>query len=272
MFNIPNLRNSYSIFAAGLSFYSLLHPLKKVKNQRSLYNDGFLVLENFFSPEQCNELIQLFDDLEQSCAITYGSDRRIFGLDLVSDIHRDLVGKNKKAHEIGTSYIGSDLELVTTLGGKVKRDPDNLGSGGGWHRDSFLSQFKMIVYLTDVDEDNGPFQYVNGSNLLRGKLKDASYRDKGDIRNPRYEDEYVRMLVGKKGFDLTTFTGKAGTAILCDTSGIHRGMPVVNGTRYAVTNYYKSKSLLWKRNGDGIIDKLAQETAAKVNKQKSSND
>ncbi|WMN61175.1 phytanoyl-CoA dioxygenase family protein [Pseudoalteromonas xiamenensis] len=271
MLNISSFKNSYSVFATGLSFYSLLHPIKKVKGYTSLYNDGFYVIEDLFSQKQCEELIELFDNFEPSCAVSYGSDKRIFGLDLVSNIHRDLVGGNQKAYEIGTSYIGSDLELVTTLGGKVKRDPENLGSGG-WHRDSFLSQFKMIVYLTDVDEDNGPFQYVNGSNLLRGKLKDASCRDKGDIRNPRYKDEYVRMLVNKKGFDLTTFTGKAGTAILCDTSGIHRGTPVVNGTRYAVTNYYKSKSSLWKRDGDGIIDKLAQETAVKANKQKSNND
>ena len=35
-----------------------------------------------------------------------------------------------------------------------------------------------------------------------------------------------------------TFTAKAGTLILFDSSTIHRGAPITAGTRYALTNYY----------------------------------
>ena len=51
-----------------------------------------------------------------------------------------------------------------TLAGHLKFESNNLGSGGGWHRDSpFTNQIKTIVYLTDVSSNNGPFEYLVGS-------------------------------------------------------------------------------------------------------------
>ena len=36
----------------------------------------------------------------------------------------------------------------------------NLGSGGGWHRDTFFKkQLKFIIYLSDVGEKNGELFY-----------------------------------------------------------------------------------------------------------------
>ena len=37
---------------------------------------------------------------------------------------------------------------------------------------------------------------------------------------------------------------KAGTLILVDTSSIHRGMPIIAGVRYALTNYFYPKRLI----------------------------
>ena len=39
---------------------------------------------------------------------------------------------------------------------------------------------------------------------------------------------------------ITEITAKAGTLILVDTSYLHRGKPLENNSRYALTNYFFS--------------------------------
>ena len=36
-------------------------------------------------------------------------------------------------------------------------------SGGGWHRDAHDCQFKVLMYLSDVNEKNGCFQFITNS-------------------------------------------------------------------------------------------------------------
>ena len=38
---------------------------------------------------------------------------------------------------------------------------------------------------------------------------------------------------------ISTFCKKRGTAIIFDGTGIHRGKPINQGKRYAITNYYR---------------------------------
>ena len=52
--------------------------------------------------------------------------------------------------------------------------------------------------------------------------------------NARFSDQELNVLNKEK----ITLTGKAGTLILFDGSLIHRGKPVLEGKRYALTNYY----------------------------------
>ena len=51
----------------------------------------------------------------------------------------------------------------------------------------------------------------------------------------RIPNNKIQMLNSKRK---KIITGKAGTLIIVDTSLIHRGRPLKNGKRYALTNYY----------------------------------
>ena len=46
------------------------------------------------------------------------------------------------------------------------------GSGGSWHRDSYLRQFKSLIYLNDVTDENGPFQVLTDSHKTEQIKKD----------------------------------------------------------------------------------------------------
>jgi hypothetical protein len=72
-------------------------------------------------------------------------------------------------------------------------------------------------------------------------LRDMRYGQLGFMQNRMSEAEVAKLLAPDPS-RLKTFTASAGTLILVDTSSIHRGMPILEGCRYALTNYYFPKS------------------------------
>jgi len=92
-------------------------------------------------------------------------------------------------------------------------------SSQNWHRDhNDRHLVKVFVYLADVDEGAGPFEYVTGS------TRDGPYADlwpwapHSDHYPPKAEfEERIPPSAAR------TLTGPAGTMILCNTSGFHRG-------------------------------------------------
>ena len=88
-----------------------------------------------------------------------------------------------------------------------------------WHRDpEDKRMLKFFLYVNDVDKDAGPFTYIAGSQY------GGKYGHLFPAKRPRgsYPDAHeVAERVDKK--DIHELTGKAGTIILADTAGLHRG-------------------------------------------------
>ncbi len=87
-----------------------------------------------------------------------------------------------------------------------------------WHRDPEDEHIvKVFVYFSDVDEEAGPFEYVRGS-TAGGRYGDLWAWSEGHRYPPA--DELEAAVVADDRF---TVTGSAGTIIVCDTGGFHRG-------------------------------------------------
>jgi len=87
-----------------------------------------------------------------------------------------------------------------------------------WHRDPEDKEMvKMFFYLRDVDSSNGPFSYVPGSHY-RGPHRKAFGRKP-------FQGIYTKAgaVEEKLGDIIKEYMGKAGTILLCDTSGLHKG-------------------------------------------------
>jgi hypothetical protein len=205
-----------------------------------LKKNGFVVIENFYDRNLCNKIISDIDDQilsykDQVWVDKYESDHRVMGSDRVSNQIKDFFD-NEFLVRISKAYLRSKTLNGFTLAAKLTAKKDNLGSGGGWHRDSIQKQIKSIIYLNDVEKTGGPFEYYCNTHRSRSKISQF-------LKNifkksiTRYSNKEVSQLSDK---DLETFTGQAGTLILVDTSGIHRGKPIYAGNRYALTNYYYS--------------------------------
>lgn len=94
----------------------------------------------------------------------------------------------------------------------------------GFHMDDPNNSVKCFLYLSDVlSVDDGPYCYVAGSHLLgNSSLYDADRLLNGvkDVPSDRALLEQEKMVV---------VFGKAGSLVISDQSGAHRGIPQREG-------------------------------------------
>jgi len=110
-----------------------------------------------------------------------------------------------------------------------------------YHFDNWRPICKAFLYLADVTESNAPFVYVTGSH------KRAAWRaeheiayDAGGIhgRFGHLFPQEMRELRGCHGWEDLVCTGGAGTLILADFRGLHRGTPLEQGRRVLLNNTF----------------------------------
>jgi len=166
-----------------------------------------------------------------------GSDRRIYGADRVCS-ELELQGPMDWVDALSRAfYLAAQVPWFQMLG-RITYSGDNLGSGSGWHRDSpFSHQFKAILYLSDVSEENGPFEYLPGSHRFE-RLRLTSRLLNVPLHKYRFSDEQVEELERLSGTPRMSVIGRRGSLVLIDSRGLHRGRPLRSGERMAVTRYY----------------------------------
>jgi hypothetical protein len=172
-----------------------------------------------------------------------GTDRRIYGVDLLvrDSIFRELTDRFLRTAR--SFYNSTDLSFFW-LAGDIHFHRVGLGSGSGWHRDSpFRHQFKVIIYLTDVSIESGPFEYIPESHKAK-MLQKASLALSRPLDADRFEDAQVQHLLDAGVLNKpASVTGLSGTVMYADTRGLHRGRPLAAGQRRAVTFYCYHRSL-----------------------------
>lgn len=205
----------------------------------SLYSNGYYVQKNALSPDTVGDLTQEVDRLfsDENTKVwkdSFGADKRIYGINALSKVFDELLPIDE-ARALGETYLGSTLTDYFVIAGHISSSTGNLGSGGGWHRDSpFTHQYKMIVYLSEVNDNNGPFQYYRGSHTSFSKLSQNF-----PLSKMRFSENDVENFSKS---DLIEFHGSAGDIVFVDTRGIHRGKPLVDNNRKAITVYFYEKS------------------------------
>jgi hypothetical protein len=109
-----------------------------------------------------------------------------------------------------------------------------------WHRDyNDKHLLKVFLYLVDVDENMGPFQYVAGSQP--GGLYGNAWGWQPLGKHYPTEEELEARVPGDA---VQTFTGPAGTLVFCNTAGFHRGGFSTTDPRVLATATYSSPASL----------------------------
>ena len=144
--------------------------------------------------------------------------------------------------DLANTYLGlwSKLEYVDMWYSVPQPEEAARIASQRWHRDfNDKHLLKAFVYLVDVDEGTGPFQYVPGS-APGGPYGDAwPWRPLGENYPP--EAELESRIPGEV---VKTFTGPKGTLLFCNTAGFHRGGFATTAPRVLATATYSSPASL----------------------------
>jgi hypothetical protein len=109
-----------------------------------------------------------------------------------------------------------------------------------WHRDyNDKHLLKAFLYLVDVDEAMGPFQYIPGSQP-GGQYADAwPWKPLG--RNYPTEQELESRIPASA---VKSFVGSEASLVFCNTAGFHRGGFSTTAPRVLATATYSSPASL----------------------------
>ena len=225
-------------------------------------SNGIVVIPDYATQDFCHSLIKEMDEIKgkypkkiisQKSENTAG-DFRFFKLENLSK-NANLFKNDSFIIDIINQYCQTKFSSLFVLGGIVKFSGDKTtNSGGGWHRDSEEIQLKAMLYLTDVDTNNGPFLFIKNSNNYdlkrRNKTNTEPWTSKLirliKIRKyqlpARYDDNIIKNEIKKD--QIYEIKAKAGSLVLFDSSYIHRGKNMEEGIRYTLTNYFFKKGIL----------------------------
>lgn len=214
---------------------------------KKILSDGFIVIPGFFSSERCELLRSRLDRLIAEDSVNVwrdfaGADNRVYFAESVDDLMMDFY-KDPFIRQKLYEYTGTRDPVGMVLGARIDSVEGNVGSGGGWHRDSPVSrQFKALIYLSDVSPDNGPFQYIKHSHQ-KWKVINAYFKRIFRPSQYRFTGAEIEYYLCQMGAVVETICGQQGTLILVDTKGIHQGAPLSIGSRHALFCYFWDKEI-----------------------------
>lgn len=161
--------------------------------------------------------------------------------------------RSPKLRELAAAHLRVPLSRLSTVLLLGAAGPGE-ASGGGWHKDALHSGVKALLYLDDVDASNCPFAMLHN-------YSDATLIHNGDPRHTRFEDDAIHEQVARRGARIEEVHAPRGTAVVFETSSVHRGMPCQSGPRMSVTIYYNNPLRGRCTHGKGIAS-LQRKTPA----------
>jgi hypothetical protein len=205
--------------------------------------------------------------------------------------------------ELVSDYMDSNLELAWAFPNyshhrqkwfRIK-EHETISPTNYYHLDKDKNMIKILIYLTDVSDQDGPFKYVKGSNLWKASIctfalhygidfnvnklligEESNFKNNIFTARADILSEFPDAFIGsthfgdflKRDSDITklllnesvVFTRKRGTLIIFDGGmGVHSGGNAYGGERLAIQIGYRKK-LAIKR---GTL-KQAKELARKI--------
>jgi len=144
-----------------------------------------------------------------------------------------LWGLQTRLLNIVENYLGLS---VAYHGAYFRRDINNqiLKKSRLWHLDKEdRNMLKIIIYLNDVNEDSGPFQYIPKS--LTSSI----------TKSLKYDDDYIKDKIMEQVVSSSIWRsciGASGTVIFADTANIfHRGKIPLTSDRVSIFFDYTTR-------------------------------
>ena len=215
---------------------------------KNINEDGLFIQENFltsYEVEQIKKMISNYEftlrtmdgevkknltksdtykfDPKNPKAVMYSVDSNFL---INQKIIQQILLKNE-IFDIGLKYFGTEplLDHVSlSISTNFKKEPDK-EAAQLYHFDLDKPKWlKFLTYVNDVGIDNGPHCFIKKTH--KNNAIPFSLRSKGYIRIDDQNNNIKNMINNE-----IKITGKAGTSIIEDTKGLHKGLVVKSGYR-----------------------------------------
>jgi hypothetical protein len=225
------------------------------ENTRALGTDGYVLLPRFVSAEQCDRIVEFLSRQDvvfredpggalhrgysaESVEATRANVCRVVDQSALlscPDISNLVFNPNFIA--LAQNFLGAPpvhTQVNAWWSVAYSQDREHLSAAAQkFHQDrDFIKFLKIFIYLTDVDADSGPHEFIAGSNVDYAAFY-GPYR-----ASKRRTDEELLARYGRER--LRSFTAPRGSVLIEDTSGYHKGAPVRSGHRMLLQIEYVS--------------------------------
>jgi hypothetical protein len=179
---------------------------------------------------------------EQNQIVTHASPQQIMEYPQIF-----LWGLEQRLLNIIENFLGLP---VAYQGVYFRRDIANQLEAGSrlWHIDQEDRKIlKIIIYLNDVSEDDGPFQYIPKS--LTSKIAQSLKYTSGYI-----PDKIMQKFISSEIYK--SCTGISSTVVIADTANIfHRGKPPITSDRFTLFFDYTTRRHKQALHGTSTLPK-----------------
>lgn len=217
----------------------------------TLVKDGIIVIKDYVSKDVCNVMIEeLQETADQVLEGTYQGNFnmvhlkekafRLFVVDEISKTAKTEFFDDKLINEIAGAYV-SEQAFSYRREADYKLEPGHFLASDLPHFDDWRHRFKAFLYLTDVGEENAPFVYYKGSHEQHPWKHKYHLEFEIDGEYGRYGHFFWQEWIDiekKRNYEELVCMGKAGTLILADFRGVHKGTPLQSGKRILLNNTF----------------------------------
>ncbi len=200
---------------------------------------GILILKNYYNNEELNifldESNRILEEEKNKIQIL-DKEERIFHVEKYSKYIKESFSNNSLFNLIALKYTNINSNTKKTLLNKLFYKEGKIkNSGDEWYSDDYDKQFKSIMYLSNVNINNGNFQFITNSSKKHIKYP----KQRTENYNTTFKDETIKEVLEKNSnCKLHNIIGEKGTIIIVDTTYIHRNNIINEGSRLTLTQYF----------------------------------
>ena len=237
---------------------------KTKKHLKELHEDGITILGKVLTTKQINEIkshltkkkafaghVWSYSDMKPKELSEIENDNHQASYlleDIIEAPHLIELANNPLILNIAQQYLGCVPSLYQmNVMHSFHKYSKNLGVAQNFHRDVDNLRFCVLfVYLTDVDRNSGPHQYIKKTthfSKIDEVVKKYNKQTKKNMdpkvffdKDKKYGHEFCEKVFKN---DIEQIEGPAGYAFLADVYGLHRGLPPLENDRL----------LFWARYG-----------------------
>ncbi len=217
------------------------------KIYEDIKNYGVCIIPNLFSTSYCSSIREWFDSSYQYLPHELHYDNTEVRIYNSEQYNQFILSYKIFSDKLLSNIFKSKFDSYSILAIRNRELKDiNFYSDSRWHIDSFRKQIKTFLFLNDINDNNGAFEYISQSHSLNFKIKmiiAGKYFNFKNLFNGQraytcIPNSTVYSLTNKS-FITSKVLVKSGTLLVADTSMLHRASPCLKNSRYALTAYYR---------------------------------